>query len=163
MCHPGGRTNQWRTLARDRVRQPHTVGGAAEGDVLAGDGRIRSSHRRGAGDGTDELVTAATDRPDVALGATVIAERTPRRFDAAGQRGLADEQSTPHRCEQFVLGDHSVAVAHELAEHFEHLGLDVDDAVLVAEFKTLRVEHEPVEVPDTCAVVGIVEPRFRWR
>jgi hypothetical protein len=161
--HPGGRADERRTVARDRVRQSDTVGGAAEGDVLARGGRILIRDRRGFVYGTDELVAAAADRTDIALGATVIAEGATSCFDAAGQRRLADEVPTPHRCEQLIFGDQPIPVAHQLAEHFEHLRLDVDDPVFVTEFEALGVEHEPVEVPDTCAAVGIVEPRSHWR
>ena len=106
-----------------------------------------SGGRRVVGDGADELVPAAAHRPDVALRFAVVAECPPGRLDPAGQRRLADEPSAPHRVEQLFLGDAALAVADELGQDVEHLRLDADHLVTVAQFVALGVEHETVEAP----------------
>ena len=90
---------------------------------------------------------ATADRADEALGLAVVAERPARSLDAAGQRGLADEPSTPHGVEQFILGDEAVVVAHQLGHHVEHLGLDLDHLVTAPQLVAGGVQREVVEPP----------------
>ena len=98
-------------------------------------------------DGADELVAAAADGPDVALGLAVVAERVPRRLDPAGQGRLADEAAAPHRVEQLFLGDEAVVVAHQLGHHVEDLGFDPDHVAVAAQLVAGGVQHEVVESP----------------
>ena len=97
--------------------------------------------------GADELVPATAHRPDEALRFAVVAECPPGRLDPAGQGRLADEPSTPYRVEQLFLGDAALAVADQLGQDVEHLRLDADHLVTVAQFVALGVEDESVEAP----------------
>src|SRR5215212_6995070 len=60
---------------------------------------------------------------------------------------LADESSAPDRVEQLFLGDAALAVADELGQHVEHLRLDADHLVTVAQLVAQGVENESVEAP----------------
>ena len=152
MRHPVRRPNQRRTLSGNGIREPHTVAGTTERNVLPRRGlllfpRRRSLGPRGLGfvEGADELVATAAHGPDVALRFPVIAKGPTRRLDPTGQRRLTDEPATPHRIEQFLLGDHPVVVADQLVEHVEHLRLDPDHLGAASQFKPADVEHEIIE------------------
>ena len=161
MGHPVGRPNQRRPLPHDRVGQPDTVGRVAERDVLPGRGRLRWWRRRLRGrvgdDGADELVAAAADGADVALGFPVVAQRPASRLDPACQRRLADEAPTPHGVEQLLLCDETVAIADELGQDVEHLRLDVDIVTVTAQFVALGVKDETVEPPHVGRRASILE------
>ena len=114
------------------------------------------------GDGADELVSAAAHRPDEALRFAVVAERPPGRLDPAGQRRLTDEPPAPDRVEQLFFGDAPLVVADELGQDVEHLRLDADHLVTVAQFVALGVEDETVEAPHA-GVAPIASRRPPWR
>ncbi len=96
---------------------------------------------------SDELIAAAPDGADVALGFAVVAQSAAHRFDAAGQRGLADESAAPHRVEQFLFGHAAFVVAQQLGQDVEHLRLHADHVLATLEFIACRVEGVVVEAP----------------
>ena len=113
-----------------RVGHAHAIGGHAVADVL---GRVRSPSGDGGGivgfldDRRDEAVAAAVHRRDDALLLAVVAYRSPRLLEPAGDRRLADEPIAPHDVEQLGFGYEPVAMGDQVDQHVEHLGFDVDD------------------------------------
>jgi hypothetical protein len=150
MRHPVRRADQGWSLPGDRVCQAHPVGRATERDVLTR--RWRGFGCDGDGgriddDGADELVTATAHGTDIALKLAVVTERAAGRLDAAGQRRLTDEATTPDGVEQLLLGHEAVVVADQLRHDVEHLRLDADHVTAATQFVAGRVEHEVVETP----------------
>src|SRR4029453_12072186 len=56
--------------------------------------------------------------------AAVVPDRPPRRLDAGGEGGFADEAVTPDVVEQLLLGDDPFPVLHQVGEHVKDLRLD---------------------------------------
>ena len=74
---------------------------------------------------------------------------------------LADEPSAPDRVEQLFFGDAPLAVADELRQDVEHLRLDTNHLVTVAQFVALGVEDESVEAPHA-GLAPIASRRPPW-
>ena len=117
-------------------------------------------------DRRNEAVAAAVRGADHALGAPVVADRLARGLDAARQRRLAHEPVAPDVVEQLFLRHDAVAVLDEVAQHVEHLGLDVARLAPAAQLEARRVELELVELEDhppmmACGAPGRRRPSGR--
>jgi hypothetical protein len=73
--------------------------------------------------GTDETDTLAREGPNQPLFVATVADRGSCGIDPAGNRGLRHDPPTPNRIQQVVLGDDVVAMANEVLQEVEDLGL----------------------------------------
>src|SRR5262249_33913981 len=124
---------------RHEPRNQHDVDGTRTGDLVRNvdgaaarvpdvavrgrAGRVGSAvvdHNR-----SDEAVAAPVRGTDDARGAAVVADSLARRFDAAGERRLADEAIAPNVVEELFLRHDPIALLDQVAEHVEHLRFDV--------------------------------------
>ena len=91
---------------------------------------------------SDEAQSLAMHRLDDRLGSTVIAQRLARRFDPAGQCRVAHDPAFPQLLEQFVPGNHAIAVFREVGNQREHLGLNGARFTVVAQLDFGHVEFD---------------------
>ena len=145
-----------RELAVDRERQ---VAGTGPGRCFTAGGAVDPARDDV---GCDEPEAAAVHRLDDRLPLAVVAERTAGVLDPGRERGLGHEPVAPDAVEQFLLGDHPVAMLDEEAEHVEDLGFGRHDLAVAADLASVgvhlvraeRVEHRgqsstaPGRLPD---------------
>jgi hypothetical protein len=74
----------------------------------------------------DEADALALHRADQALRLAAVADGLAHGVDAAGQRRFGHDAPVPDRCDQVILADHAVAIAHQMDQQVEHLRLDGD-------------------------------------
>jgi hypothetical protein len=101
----------------------------------------------GVDDGADELVAAAANGTEVALGAPVVAQCTPGGLDSTRQGGLANEAATPHGVEELTLGDKALMVTDQLRHDIEHLGLHPDRNSAAPQLISRNIQNEVIEMP----------------
>ncbi len=121
------RTSGHRRRRRCRFRRGFRCGRRRrhrlDGD--AGDG-VRDLHDR-----RDELVAAATDGLNRSLQFAAVAERLAGGTDVIAEGGVGDLAPVPDRLEQLLARQHPVAMADQVHEQVEHLGLNGDRHVPV--------------------------------
>ena len=81
--------------------------------------------RGSAVDRGDEPVATAVHGADDALLPTVVTDRSADGLDSRREGRLRDEARPPHLLQELLLRDHPIPVLEEVAQHVEHLGLDV--------------------------------------
>jgi len=64
---------------------------------------------------------------DRLLACAAVADRPPRRVDAAGQRRCGDDPAAPDGLQEVVLADHTIAVIDQIEQQIEDLRLDGDE------------------------------------
>ena len=86
-----------------------------------------------------EYITAARDGLDDAL--ALIGERSADVADASRQRLVRNNHVRPDRSNDLVLRDQPAGIFHEIAEHFEALGAQLDRVLPVAQRAARHVER----------------------
>src|SRR5690606_10327718 len=76
-----------------------------------------------------------------ALYPTRIAHRPAHGIDVTGDGRLGNDAAAPHRLEQVVLADDTVAMAEQMQQKVEDLRPDIDHVAANAQFPALLVEH----------------------
>jgi hypothetical protein len=71
-----------------------------------------------------------------------IANRTPRRIDAAVERGLRNDPSLPDGSEQVALAVHPLAVTDQMGKKVEYLRLNGSQRPRAAQFAPVYVERK---------------------
>ena len=85
---------------------------------------------------------------DHRLAVTVVLHGFPR-FDNTTHQGVVRHKFTrPERGAQFFFGDDTIAVSNQVGEDIEHLGLDFNDMIRMAQLIELFVEFVIVELID---------------
>ena len=88
------------------------------------------------------------NRPDVALRLAVVAERLPRRLDAARDGGVRDDAPVPDLLDDLVAGHEALAVLDQQRDQREDLWLDAARLAVGTQFEACQVQlewTEPVE------------------
>jgi hypothetical protein len=83
-----------------------------------------------------------------ALAPAVVADGVPDLLHEAGQRGLCHDRVGPQRPEERLPRDDPVAVASQMQEQVQHLGLDRDFAAAVLQHPGRLVEPTVAEAED---------------
>jgi hypothetical protein len=94
-----------------------------------------------------------------------ITQRATRSPQTLGEGGFAHCLVRPELCEQFVLGDHAVAMLYKVDQHIEPLGFQRAQDTPPAEFIALRIEfvicknidHAPAPPPRSGE---LIDPRI---
>ena len=89
----------------------------------------------------DEAQALAGDGADQPLSLAAVPHRAASGVDAARQRGVRDDAAAPDRCDEVVLADDAVAVAHEMDEQIEDLGLHRDQLGATAQLPSVGVKY----------------------
>ena len=100
-----------------------------------------------------EVVPAGVDGLDDPLCLPVVPDRPAGGLDPGRQRRFGHETITPDRVEQLLLRDDAVAVDDQIAEHLEHLGLDMDGSRRPGERVQLVVQLELSELKAHAVIV----------
>ena len=107
--------------------------------------RCRRAHVRAGGlvltDFGDEPQTLARQRLDQSLLAAGVADGAAGRIDPVEQRGLRDDATVPDRGHQLIFANHTVAVADQVSQEIEDLGLDCYQGRSPAQLAAIRVEY----------------------
>ncbi len=111
-------------------------------DGSAGAAPSAGSSRAFDHDVADEPQPAAVDGANQALCLAIIADGTPRRLDAAGNRGIRDDASLPDALDDLVARDDAVVVLDQQHEQIEHLWLDRDGRPIPAHFVGLGIDGD---------------------
>ena len=98
-------------------------------------------------DRCDEHVATTVDRPDDSLVAAGVAHGASHGLDLCGQRRFAHEPVAPHRVEQFVLGDHAIAMLDQLDQDAHRLWLQRHRLPTSPELDSIEIEHTVLEPP----------------
>ena len=61
--------------------------------------------------------------------------------DAAGQRGILHDPTTPNRGEEVVLADDTVAVLQQVHQQIEYLRLNRNEIETAAELASVRIKR----------------------
>ena len=84
-------------------------------------------------DGSDEAHALAGDGADQPLLLAGVVERAAGRIDAAREGRFRHDAAVPDRVEQIVARHHALAIAHQIVDEVEYLGLDGDQRVRPAQ------------------------------
>jgi hypothetical protein len=79
-------------------------------------------------------------RLNPALLTTAVAQGAPHGLEPLGEGTLTDALVGPELCQEFVFGDDTIAMLHEVDEHVEALALECTEGAAVAELIALRIE-----------------------
>ncbi len=115
--------------------------GNAEGAALLASG-VAEAAPLGLLDGPDEPHALAGDGADQPLLLAGVVQGAAGRVDAARECRFRHHAAVPDGVEQIVARHHALAVAHQIVDEIEHLGLDRDQRVRPAQLAPLRIEHE---------------------
>jgi hypothetical protein len=88
----------------------------------------------------NKAIAATVQGLDGALHPPAIPKRLANRHDALGQDGITDELVWPDVCEQFVLGDHTMAVVDQVGKHIEDLRFESAGLPVMTQFIQMRIE-----------------------
>jgi hypothetical protein len=83
------------------------------------------------------------DRPNRYLAA--VAERAASGVDARAQRGLGNNPPVPDGCDQVVLADHAIAIAHQIDQQIEYLWFNWDQRAFAAQLPAACIQHKIFE------------------
>ena len=103
-------------------------------------GRCRDVIRDVLLNGSDKAIAAPMHRLDEKLLAAAVAQGAPHRPEPLRQGAFTDYLVGPELFQEFVFGDHAVAMLQEVDEHIEALALQGAKGVAAAEFAALRIE-----------------------
>src|SRR5262249_1136883 len=86
-----------------------------------------------------------------------------QRRDTGLQRRVPDKLVGPQVLEEFLLGDHPLAVRQEAGEHLKRLGPELDGLPSVMQLMTLGVKHIVAkDVVHRFAALPTLEPCWPW-
>src|SRR5690606_34173825 len=94
------------------------------------------------GDIGDEAEPSTVHGTDHRLSRAVVPRRLARGANATGNTGVGNRPPIPDRGDDLVLGDHPVAIAHQMDQQAQHLRLEVYGLTTAAELERLRIELE---------------------
>lgn len=97
------------------------------------------------GDRSDETEASPWEGLDHRLSAAAVAKGSPDRVDTRVQRAIGNRAAVPDGVDQLVLGDDPVPVLDQVGEDGEHLRLESDRVVTVAELQARAIERVVVE------------------
>jgi hypothetical protein len=69
-----------------------------------------------------------------------VADRPPRRVDAAVERRVGHDPPLPYGRNEIVLAHHPLAVVDQIRKQVEHLRLDRHELIFAAELAPLAIE-----------------------
>src|SRR2546430_1079205 len=88
----------------------------------------------------DEAIAPSMHRLNEVLVLAAITQGATRSPQTLGEGRFTHCLVRPELCEQFFLGDHAVAMLHEVDQHIEPLGFQRAQDAPAAEFIALRIE-----------------------
>ena len=95
--------------------------------------------------GADEANSLAGNGADEPLFLAVVADRVSGGVDAAVQRRVRDDSSSPHQRNEIVPADHAIAVFQQVNQQVEHLRLHRHQVGATAQLATIGVEDVVIE------------------
>jgi hypothetical protein len=82
---------------------------------------------------------------DEALLVAAVADCDPQCINARAEGRFRNDASVPDRCDQIVLADDAFAVADEVFQEVEDLGLDRDKAARAPQLTPVAIENKVLE------------------
>src|SRR5262249_41745301 len=97
---------------------------------------------------TDEAIAFARECANHALPLAAIAHRLTGHAHAAAERRLRNDAAVPNHSDQFIIADNPFAIANEMHQNIENLGLDFDRFRTAPALAPVDVESVLVEEID---------------
>jgi hypothetical protein len=121
---------------------------SVRGDQGRGEGLVCPTERFFYGNICHKLIPVAPLRPDHPLRLSTVAHVHTDRPETALQRRIRDGESFPDLFAQFLLGDDTLTMLYEVAEHLKHLAGQLDALTRARQGMETRVENTVSKVVD---------------
>jgi hypothetical protein len=89
-----------------------------------------------------EANALALQRLDQPLLFTAVADGSTRRVSAVGESRFGDDATSPDRSDHVVLADHAIAVADQIDQEVENLGLKRNEIAPAVQLAPISIERE---------------------